>query len=349
MSASASHHVGEELVILSTDPLNAESPPAALEQAVTPTRSAYVRTNLGIPQLGAQHRIRISGAVAFPFTVDLDDLREMRQETVTVTMECAGNDRTRMDPLPEGERWRTGAMSTSRWSGVPLRDLLDRAELRADAREVVVTGADAGTPRDAAGHVVFARSLPVREGFPPDTLLALTMNDEPIPAEHGAPVRLVVPGWYGMASVKWVTSIGVITDEFRGYFQRQRYVYDVNGVIRPVTRVRVKSSIMSPSPGEPVRGGSLSAWGWAWSGDGPITAVEVWTSVGDSVRARLEPPASPYAWTRWQADLPLPSPGWYSLSSRATDASGATQPDRAEWNRLGYGNNAVRTVSFAVA
>ena len=344
-----SHDPGDDLLVIGTDPFNAESPPAALEHTVTPTRSAYVRTNFGIPDLGANHRIRVGGAVAHPFTIGLDELAQMPQATLTTTMECAGNDRTRMEPVPPGEPWRTGAVSTSRWSGVPLRDLLARAGLRAGAREVVVTGADAGRRSDADGPVTFARSLPLGDDQPSDTMLALAMNDEPIPPSHGAPARLVVPGWYGMASVKWVTAIEVIDEEFRGYFQRQRYVYDVGGVIRPVTRMRVKSSIVSPSAGERVHGGLLRAWGWAWSGNGPITAVEVRSSSGETVLAQLDPPSSRHAWTRWEARLPLSSPGAYSLSSRATDASGATQPDRIEWNRLGYGNNAVRTVTFTVA
>jgi DMSO/TMAO reductase YedYZ molybdopterin-dependent catalytic subunit len=336
----------EDLLVIGEDPLNAESPPEAFEHAVTPTRNTYVRSNFAIPALDVQHQVSVGGAVARPFTLGLDELRRMARHTLTATMECAGNDRTRMEPRPVGEPWRTGAVSTSRWSGVPLRDLLRRAEIAADAREVVVTGADSGERLDVDHPVAFARSVPLDDALAPDTILALTMNGEAIPPMHGAPVRLVVPGWYGMASVKWVTGIEVITGEYRGYFQRQRYVYDDESTIRPVTRMLVKSAIVSPSPDERVRTGLVTAWGWAWSGEGPITAVEVSTSTGEIRLARLESPVSPHAWTRWEVELALPSLGRCFISSRATDASGASQPDGVAWNRLGYGNNAVRTVWF---
>ena len=339
--------MSDELFIISTDPFNAESPAPALAQPLTPTRNSYVRTNFGVPQLDAAHRITVGGAVEQPFDIDLNELARMPQRELTVTMECAGNDRTRMNPVPEGEPWRVGAMSTSQWSGVPLRDLLARARVRAAARELVIAGADSGLRGDADAPVTFARSMSLDDATAADTILALTMNGEPLTSEHGAPARIVVPGWYGMASVKWVTSIEAIDHAFTGYFQRARYVYDVDGRITPVTRMKVKSSIVSVESGERVRPGTLTVWGWAWSGDGAIERVEVTTSAGETIAARLDTPMSRHAWTRWEARLRL-APGRCTITSRATDASGATQPERAEWNRLGYGNNAVRSIEIVV-
>ena len=334
-----------DLVIVKHRPLNAETPPQALAEPVTPSPNVYVRANFGVPPLGAGHRIAVGGAVRAPFEIDMTELREMGSAERLVTMECAGNDRTAMRPLPAGEPWRSGAISTARWTGVPLRRLLERAALSPEAMEVVVTGADGGPRDDAPGEHAFARSLPLSEAMRPDVLLALDMNGEPIAPEHGAPARLVVPGWYGMASVKWVSRIDVLAEGFRGYFQTRRYVYQVREGTTPVTRMRVKSTIVSPRDDEIVARRRTTVWGWAWSGEGEITRVEVAVGGGDSWRdARLAPPASPHAWTRWELEWEPRDAGRTALRSRATDAAGNTQPDEAPFNLLGYGNNGVKTV-----
>jgi len=346
-SSPVSSDSSDRLVVVRPSPLNAEAPSAALGDVVTPTPLAYVRSNFPTPALDADgHRVAVCGAVARPSAVDVAALRTMPQRTVVTTMECAGNDRATMRPLPAGEPWQSGAVSTARWTGVPLRDVLEACGVTPDAVEVVATGADAG-PRDDAPDgctVPFARALPLADALAPDTLLALAMNDAPLPPEHGAPVRLVVPGWYGMASVKWVARLDVRTTPFDGYFQRRRYVYDTPDGVDPVARMRVKSVIVAPGDEARVRPGRTRFWGWAWSGDGAIAAVEVAVD-GDGAwqRAGLETPASPHAWTRWSLDVEL-APGRHLVRARATDASGATQPDVAPWNRLGYGNNAVRPI-----
>lgn len=333
-----------ELVVVSHAPLNAETPADALAEPITPTDSAYVRTNFPVPALGDDHRIAVGGAVAHPATLSLDALRGLPTRTVVATMECAGNDRLGIRPLPGGEPWRTGAVSTVRWTGVPLAELLRRAAPAADAVEVLATGADAGPRADAEGTVTFARSLPLADALDPDVLVALAMNDEPLPPLHGAPARLVVPGWYGMASVKWLARLDVLRTPYDGYFQRRRYVYDDADGVRPVTRMRVKSAIVAPAEGARVAAGRVRVWGWAWSGGVAVTEVAVAVG-GDGPwqAAALEAPPSPHAWTRWALTLDLP-PGRHVLRSRATDATGATQPETPPWNRLGYGNNAVRAV-----
>lgn len=348
------HPGPSDLEVVSHAPFNAETPEHALTRDVTSSRHVYVRSNFDVPQLdGDAHRIAVGGAVTSPYTLTVGELRAMPMRTVTVTMECAGNDRSSMRPPPAGEVWRSNAVSTARWTGVPLAAVLERAGVRSEAVEILAEGADAGTRDDADGRITFARALPVDVARHPDTLLALMMNDEPLAPAHGAPVRLVVPGWYGMASVKWVARIEALTEPYRGYFQAKRYVYDFDGADHrgasghePVRRMRVKSAIVAPAAGDVIDGRELHIWGWAWSGDGAITRVEVAVTGGDRWRDAqiVTPPASPNAWTRWELRWQVPHPGRYVLRSRATDAAGNVQPDEAPWNRLGYGNNAVRTV-----
>lgn len=336
------------LDVVRAEPLCAETPVAQLTVAMTPAASVYVRSNFVLPQLDASHCIAVRGAVDAPCMVSLSDLAAMTQRHVTVTMECAGNGRLGMDPVPPGEPWRFGAVSTTRWSGVPLRLLLDRAGVQAGAVEVVALGADAGPRDDADGEVRFVRSLPLADALHPDTIVATHMDGAPLTADHGAPVRLIVPGWYGMASVKWLAALEVATTPFTGYFQRQRYVYDVDGVIEPVRRARVKSMIATPHDGATCERRVL-VQGWAWSGAGAIARVEL--AVNDApvwIDAALGTPASAYAWTPFEAELVLPATETVHIRSRATDAAGHTQPERIVWNRHGYGNNAVRAIAVTV-
>ena len=337
-----------DLEVIRHDPYNAETPERALVESVTPSANVYVRTNFDVPLLGDSHVIAVGGAVRAPFSLDMQTLRALPQRTITTTMECAGNDRLSMHPLPSGEPWWRGAVSTATWSGVPLRTLLDRAMLDDDAVEIVVTAADTGEREDADGLVRFARSMPTAEALQADALLALSMNGEPLTTMHGAPVRLIVPGWYGMASVKWVTSIDAVREPFTGYFQQQRYVYDEPSGVVPVTRMRVKSIITSPADNGR-SGREIVVRGWAWSGYGAITRVEIGLDGGNSWQdATIGTPDSAHAWTPWECVMQAARIGRVSLRSRATDASGATQPDAIIWNRLGYGNNAVRTTIIDV-
>lgn len=327
-------------------PLCAETPRVALQSAITPAASVYVRSNFDTPALDHAHQIEVRGAVLRPFAIGLTELAAMPQRTVVSTMECAGNWRLGMDPVPEGEPWQYGAVSTTTWTGVPLSLLLERAGAVDGAMEVVAIGADAGPRDDAEGIVTFARALPLAMALHPDTLVVTHMDGAPLTPDHGAPVRVVVPGWYGMANVKWLAALEVRTAPFTGYFQRQRYVYETPAGVTPVAEARVKSMIASP-----VADGSCDVRavvrGWAWSGAGAITQVEVAVNDGPWQDASLGPAMSEYAWTPFELALVLPT-GSVTLRSRATDAAGQTQPERIEWNRLGYGNNAVRAITVHV-
>ncbi|MCC6241634.1 MAG: sulfite oxidase [Gemmatimonadaceae bacterium] len=330
------------LDVIRVVPYNAETPEPFLAHEITPSENAYVRTNFGVPVLDATHEIVVHGAVHHPTRIAVDTLRAMAQHTVTATMECAGNDRLGMVPLPTGEPWRHGALSTLVWRGVPLADVLTAAGLATDAQWVLITAADAGEREDAEGDVRFARALPIAEAMRRDTVLALEMNGAPLTPDHGAPVRLAVPGWYGMASVKWVTSIEVLREPFDGYFQRQRYVYETADDITPVSTMRVKSIIASPFEGATVAR-EVTVRGWAWSGEGTITRVEIAVDGGTAWHdATLGVATSAHAWTPWQHTVTFPRGGRFVLRVRATDSAGHTQPNDIVWNRLGYGNNAVR-------
>ena len=336
--------LGDGVDVIRRVPLNGETPSAALAAAVTPTANVYVRTNFGVPAIDARtHRIDVAGAVSAPFSVSVAELEELEQTTALVTMECAGNDRTAIVPAVDGEPWTGGAVSTVRWRGVPLRAILDRAHLDPRAVAVLFEGADRGHVESVRKTVGFARALPLSDARHPDTLLATMMNGEPLPPRYGAPVRLVVPGWFGMASVKWLQRIEVLTSPFEGYFQTQRYVYTDGRSSTPVTRMRVKSLIADPVSGSTIPSGTTRIAGWAWSGDGPIIGVDVSEGNGGMWhRARLHAPESASAWVRWEIEMELRGPGPCVLRSRARDAAGNVQPAQPPWNGLGYGNNAIR-------
>ncbi|MEO7520307.1 MAG: sulfite oxidase [Gemmatimonas sp.] len=337
-----------DLEIIRRAPFNAETPAHALLLPQTPSQHVYVRSNFDMPVLDDSHVIAFGGLAGKPFVISARELMDMPQHTVSVTMECAGNGRTSMAPLPVGEPWQNGALSTASYTGVPLRSLLDRMKLEQAAAHLTFCGADSGTRSDIGSHVTFERSMPVQDALGNDVLLALSMNGERLTKEHGAPVRLVVPGWYGMASVKWLARVEANATPSEAWFQTQRYVYEQEDRVTPVTRMRVKSLIASPAQGE-LCDPRVTVAGWAWSGEGAITRVELAVDGGDSwTDAQLGTPSSSYSWVPWQCELSLVPGTRVALRSRATDSAGNVQPDLIVWNRLGYGNNAVATITVTV-
>ncbi|HEU0300429.1 MAG TPA: molybdopterin-dependent oxidoreductase, partial [Longimicrobium sp.] len=211
--------------VASSAELNVETPLAALEHGITPPGQFYRRTNFYVPEIDpAAWQLPVCGEVEAPFTLDWDELRALPRHSVAVTLECAGNARSLVTPATPGQQWEHGAVSTAVFTGVSLRALLERARPRAGAVEVLFTGADSGGV--GAGRTEpFARSIPMALAQDPDVLLAWEMNGEPLPAEHGYPLRLVVPRWYGVASVKWLAEVRVIAEPFRGHFQFEKYIY----------------------------------------------------------------------------------------------------------------------------
>ena len=288
----------------------------------TATDSFFVRSHFPVPNLdAATHLIEVGGAVARSLTLSLADLRQLGQVTIDATLECAGNGRAGFTPPTPGEPWGFGAVSTARWTGVPLARVLERAGLLGSAVDILAEGADMGRPADASEPVHFARALPRAQALAPETLLALEMNGSPLTPLHGAPVRLLVPGWYGMASVEWVDRIVALPENYRGYFHTRRYLYQTaDGASVPVQRMRVKSAITYPLDGSSIGRGPALVRGWAWSGAGAVARVDVAVGGGAWQGARLLGQPEPYAWRgfelQWEA-----TPGRHALRARAVDAS----------------------------
>jgi DMSO/TMAO reductase YedYZ molybdopterin-dependent catalytic subunit len=319
--------------ILSRDPPNVEAPQSAFAKLITPAEERFSRCHSSVPLLGDDHQIQIAGAVAEPLQIRLVDLRAAPAHTLTVLTECAGNGRVSFPGQIEGEQWSGGAVSTAQWTGAPLRGLLERAGLKETAVEIVFTGADGGD---------YQRSLPREVALDPDTLLAWEMNGEPIAPQFGGPLRLIVPGWYGMASVKWLARIEAVERPFSGRYQTEKYVYRLG---EPVTRVRVKS-MFTGLPDLLRARAPACLTGLAWGGEG-IARVEV--AVGEAWReARMVGPLLPHAWRRFELPWTPEGPGQYLLRCRATDARGETQPDEPVWNEQGYGANGVQQVAVTV-
>ncbi|MGU7769922.1 molybdopterin-dependent oxidoreductase [Burkholderia sp. MR1-5-21] len=342
------------LIVHRAHPLNCETSISALIGGVImPNAHFYVRNHFQIPVLDpAAFRLTVGGLVERALSLSLRDLQNMPSQTHIVTLECAGNGRTKFHPAIEGEKWDVGAVSTAEWTGVPLAEVLDRAGVRTGATEVVFRGADGGTVEDRPERIRFERSLRLDHARDPDLLLAYAMNGERLPIQHGYPVRLVVPGWYAVASVKWLAEIELVDQAFAGYYQADKYWYEwerENQIVRePVTLQRVRALITEPASEQEVRRGELAVRGVAWSGAAPIARVEISVGGGNWQDAHLVGARSHYSWQWWELITSAHEPGVVTLRARATDLAGRTQPERADWNRLGYGNNAIHEVPVRV-
>jgi DMSO/TMAO reductase YedYZ molybdopterin-dependent catalytic subunit len=330
------------LTMIRPEPFNAEAPGEALAGDITPTALHYVRSNFTLPSHDGT--LEIGGAVENPSTLTVDDLRAMPSAEQVVTMECAGNGRLRQTPLPVGEPWGDLAVSTARWKGALLHEVLEQACPAAEAVDVKFEGADHG-PYYQYEDLAFKRSLDFPYAADPaaEILIAYDMNGEPLPPDHGAPFRLIVPRWYGVASVKWLKRIDVTLKDYEGEFQVGHYMYEwADRPHEPVTLLRVRARITDPAPGTTIPAGTYTVRGKAWSGTGPVTHVHVaLTGEDDWHVARLQPPAGPYQWQNWSFQWQAATVGRHTLRARATDVAGNTQPDTPPWNRLGYGNNAI--------
>jgi DMSO/TMAO reductase YedYZ molybdopterin-dependent catalytic subunit len=338
------------LIVHRAHPLNCEtSIPALIGGVVMPNAHFYVRNHFQIPILDpATFRLTVGGLVERPLSLSLRDLHNMPSQTLVATLECAGNGRTKFQPAIEGEKWDLGAVSTAEWTGVPLAEVLDRAGMQTGTREVLFRGADGGIVEGHSEPIRFERSLELGSARNPNLLLAYAMNGEPLPVQHGYPVRLVVPDWYAVASVKWLTEIKLIDQPFAGFYQSDKYWYewgrDSQAVREPVTLQRVRALITEPAPGQEVRCGELAIRGVAWSGAAPIAHVEIRVGGGSWQETHLVSERKRHSWQWWELITRVHEPGVVALRARATDLAGRTQPEFAEWNRMGYGNNAIHEV-----
>jgi DMSO/TMAO reductase YedYZ molybdopterin-dependent catalytic subunit len=315
-----------------------------------PNAHFYVRNHFRTPTLDPDTwRLDVGGLVERPIALNLRDLSRLPTETRVVTLECAGNGRYTLDPAVDGEPWRLGAVSTAEWTGVPLAEVLDRVGVRPDASEVIFRGADRGIVDGRADQVHFERSLPLDTARQAQALLAYAMNGEPLPLQHGYPVRLVVPSWYGVASVKWLTTIELSDHVFEGYFQTTKYWYEPVGAPRePVMLQRVRALITDPGDGDQLPPGETTVRGVAWSGAAPTARVEVSLNHGPWQDARLLGDRQRHRWQWWELQTHLDQRGLTSIRARATDLAGRTQPDVPDWNAHGYGNNAVQEAVVTV-
>ena len=334
---------------------NSGLPLEALRHDVTPAGLHFLLTHFDVPFVPSAEdwRVDIVGRVSSPLRLSYAQIRELPAKTLRVTLECAGNGRAHVVPRWQTQPWEYGAVGTAEWTGTPLRLLLEQAQLQADALDIAFLGADRGF--DAGREHDYGRSLTPALALGDDVLVAWAMNGAPLPPQHGFPLRLVVPGWYGMASVKWLTRIEVLARPFDGYQQVGNYIYRQKrgdqGV--PVSTMRVKS-LMVP-PGIPdwytrhrvLEAGPVELVGRAWSGGGvPVVKVSVGVD-GVWNEAALDPPGGRYAWRGWRYRWDA-APGEHVLECRATDGGGEIQPLDPPWDNVGFGNNAVHRVSVTV-
>jgi DMSO/TMAO reductase YedYZ molybdopterin-dependent catalytic subunit len=335
-----------DLIVRQEEPLNLEMPFSSLKAFITPNESFYVRCHFPVPQLTApEWRLKVEGEVERPFELSYDELSKMELRTIAATLECAGNNRIFLEPKVKGVQWGLGAVGNASWTGVPLSAILDRAKLKANAIEIILEGADEGevdkspTP---AGKISFCRSLPMNKARA-DVLLAYQMNGEKLSATHGFPLRAIVPGWYAMASVKWLRRIIVTNKRFNGFYQSLDYSYwDRSGplpTLAPLTEQQTKAEIARPENGETVASNSTyRVHGAAWTGTGEISRVEVSVDAGKTWNAaKLLGESVKNAWRLWEYDWRTPgNAGRHVIIARASDSRGTTQPTDRSADRGTY-------------
>ena len=317
----------------------------------TPNDVFFARSHFPVPEVdAASWRLEVAGRVGTPLSLSLDELRALPSVEAAHTLECAGNGRGLFRlASTSGTQWERGAVGNARWRGARLATLLERAGVKPEARHVWF---EAGDRAPLPGVPPFLRSIPIDKAMA-DTLLAWSMNGAPLPRLHGAPLRAIVPGWYGMASTKWVTRIRLEAEPSDNHFMVKGYRYAYPGEdpanAPPVEELRVKSLITWPLEGARIRPGAVSLLGFAWAGPAGVREVEVSIDGGRRWQAaRLTGEAEPLAWRRWQAEVSLEHVGPTTLMARATDGAGVAQPIEARPNAGGYGNNSIQRVNLDV-
>jgi sulfane dehydrogenase subunit SoxC len=324
-------------------------PLEALRHEITPPGLHYLLIHYDIPAVDPDSfRLEIAGAVEHPIALSLDAIRERPKTSEPITFECAGNGRALLEPRPLSQPWLTEAVGTAEWGGTPLQPLLDEAGPSDRAIELLFTALDRGI--EGGVPQAYERSMPIADARA--AILAYEMNGAPLLPQHGFPLRLVVPGWYGMQNVKWLVRITVLEEPFAGFQNAVGYrMYEADGVPgEPLSRM-LPRSLMVP-PGVPefmtrerhLEPGPVTLTGRAWSGHGPVERVDVSTDDGATFNAAvLDPPIGEHAWRGWRFDWHA-TEGEHVLCSRATDAAGNTQPLDPPWNLKGYANNAVERI-----
>jgi DMSO/TMAO reductase YedYZ molybdopterin-dependent catalytic subunit len=352
--------VADELLVQNSRPQNLATPTRLFDRLITPTPSFFVRSHFGPPALQPDREVNVEGLVTTPTTYTASDLKRGFPETsVTAVLQCAGNGRSLHSPRVPGLQWVHGAMGQARFTGVRLRDILEKVGLRPEHRKgthVHVLGAD--TPPKPSTPA-FLRSIPIERALDPSTLVAYAMNGEDLTLAHGAPLRLIVPGWAGDHWVKWLVRMSVQKEEAGGFFMKTAYRMPIEPVeagaavppekMRPATTFPVKSIIATPEEGSRVPRGEQKVRGVAFSGQAPIAKVEVSLDDGKTWQtAKLEGEPGPGRWVVFELRFTRPEAGRVRAIARATDTKGSAQPAQAIWNPSGYFWNGWHGVSWEV-
>lgn len=347
----------ERMIVRTTAPLHLEAPVGLLTSWITPNDLHFVRNHYNVPQVDlATWKLVVDGEVERPLALTFDDLKGLEVVTAVRTLECAGNGRGLFSPKASGTQWGMGAVGTARYVGVRLGDVLRRAGVRPTGKHVMFNGADE-PPAPTAPD--FIRSIPLEKALDPETLLVHTMNGEPLPALHGAPLRVIPAGWIGSACVKWLVNIRVLPQPYDGHFMVKSYRMPRSPVLpgsqvdpkdmETLTGLEVKSLITTPLNDATAPLGPVTVKGVAWAGEPEVAKVEVSTDFGRTWQmARLAEDQARYAWRLWSYDWQVREPGSYLLLSRATDAGGRTQPIEPIWNPSGYLWNVIDRVRVNV-
>jgi sulfite oxidase len=340
----------EKLIVRSPRPVNLETPLRELTAYHTPDDVFFVRNNYDTAPIDpAQWSLKVEGEVDNPLVLRLDDLKKLGTIRQDVMLECAGNGRAFHSPRASGIQWEYGAVGNQTWTGVRLAGVLALARPRPGGRHVAFDGADKPPTPQAPD---FIRSVPMWKALSPHTMLAYEMGGKPLPHLHGGPVRALVPGFVGSASIKWLERIMVLPDEFDGFYMKSNYTApraDNDKDVYSLQSLEVKSVIVAPADAEKINPGRVTVWGWAWAGEGELTGIDVSTDGGQSWRAgRFVGPSDRYSWRKWEADWDAAA-GRHSLMARATDSLGRIQPTSRAFNRLGYRWNVIHAIRVDVA
>ncbi|WP_312471369.1 sulfite oxidase [Neobacillus sp.] len=344
--------VKPHLITRGLRPENQETPIHFLEANETPISLTYRRNHFPYPLLSIQsYFLTIKGSVKNPVTLHYNQITSMPSRSVTTLMECSGNKRAYFDPKVFGEQWTEGAISQGNWKGVSLSTLLTITGVNNGAREIVFQGEDSGVKNGK--HVQFERGLPIEKALDPNVIVAWEHNQKPISPKHGFPFRLIVPGWYGMASVKWLKTIHVINHPFSGPFQTDDYVYyphkEQNEGSFPVTTNHINSVIQQPLDRQKLTPGQHEITGLAWTGEGVITSVEISLDNGATWKtAILQDTPQKYRWVKWSYSHVFEKNQDYNITVRAFDSISQSQPDEAFWNRNGYGYNKISQINIQI-
>lgn len=351
------------LTLLNDRPVNAETPPHLLDDAITPTARHFIRNNGAVPEDmdAASWKLTVDGLVDNPMELSIEDLKsQFETVTMALTLECGGNGRAFFDPPASGNQWTYGAVACSEWTGVRLKDVLAKAGVKDNVVYTAHVGADTHLSGDP-DKLPISRGMPIDKAMTDNILIAFAMNGGELHPMNGAPLRLVVPGWPGSCSQKWLKRIwlrDVVHDGPKmtgtSYRVPNRPVAAGEEVAKEdfviIERMPVKSLITSPATNAELGSGALEVRGHAWSGDRTIDRVDVSFDFGATWKqADLDAPANDGAWQNWKTSITLPQAGYYEIWSRATDSAGEAQPHAIAWNPKGYLNNSMHRVAVRLA